>query len=168
MNRCTAILNLLPLRNRCLLFLNYDRNARALLGNGAAATNFATRIAPFARAVSRRGVEISSLSSPPTDFSGSFARQGVDWLLGQSLNCTLAPKVSRGLERGLVITQARISARCYDAPLDGKLECASARNLRRVAFPDTRKSRPRRNFNCIAIHGAFAYPQTNTETRIQD
>lgn len=114
------ILNPSPLRNRCPLFLNHDRNAilaRTLFGNNAAAAaavaDLAARIAPFARAVPKRA-RIEPVST--TGRLLRIARQGVDWLLGQSLNCTLASKVSRGLERGLVITQARISARCYDQP----------------------------------------------------
>lgn len=122
--------SILESRSKC------DPREGSLFGSNTAATDLAARIAPFARAVPK---PVSSPFPPPADFSGSFARQGVDWLLGQSLNCTLASKVSRGLERGLVITQARISARCYDQPRWWKIRMCFRANLRRrVASPGTR------------------------------
>lgn len=124
---------------------------KSFFGNNA--PKFAARVAPFARAISSRANRICFHHRPT--FFGSSVRQGVDWLLGQSLNCTLAPKVSRGLERGPGHHAGANFSQVSWCLLDGKLGCAFAREFQesRRIFRSSEKARGEK-FNCLSICGA--------------
>lgn len=139
-------------RNRCLLFLNYDRNA-------ILASLFfwkqCTELRGTSRTICANNIESRklNLSLPLTDFL-RIVRSSRGWL-------TTGPKFklhprTESLMRAGARPRHHAGAnfsqvlQCHS---DGKLGYFRANFRSRVAFPDARKS-PRRNFNCVLICSA--------------